>query len=230
MYVPILKAKTAEVDALASLPPGPQDVLPLFEAQAVLPPVRNKQGNWVKRKSGPTDLAAFLDEIYLSWHGPMMLDVSRAADPQSRATWWTMVLAIEAIRPTEASIIPVVAIDDPLEVLSAAGLLATRAGRAALRVSMPANPAVLSASLPVVAAGLGLPVDRIIVVLDWCLGLEASKVTLDGAERATRAAISALPIEHGPVVTAGTADIGDAQQDGYWSFTRREWWLCFAHV
>ena len=228
MYVPVLKAKAAEIAALQSLPPGTQDVLPLFEVQAVLPTKRKADGTWDKHKSAPAEVTSFLDLIQMHWNAPLMVDISRVAAPTMRAAWWALLRATEVIRPTGAQLIPVVALDDPSDAITAAAAMAAVVAGAAVRLPMPLKSTTLAADLSGVAAQLGLPLASVAILIDWGNGLDTTKtttITLDDAERATSAAIAALPSGHGPVATLGTPNTSKVQQAGYWTFTRREWWL-----
>lgn len=225
-YVPILKAREAEIVALRRRP-GNLDVTPYFELQAVGPPTKDPATGLSKRgKSAVTDASYFLDDIARLWGNDLYLDVSRVASPADRQHWWQLMTSLSALTPPAGVVIPALAETDPDEAWEAAAPLASLAKRAAMRVSMPhATPAALGANLSRVAGLIGLSPSSIDVVLDWGDHMEAAVVSLDNLVAHTLEAISGLGTSHGTLVTAGTPNSTKFVQVGYWEPVRREWWL-----
>lgn len=225
-YVPILKAREAEIVALRRKPPH-LAVTPYFELQNVGVATLDPATGVPKRgKSAVTDASYFLDDVARLWNGDLYLDVSRVAAPADRDQWWQLLTSLSALTTTSGVIIPSLAEGDPDQAWDAAAPMATLAGRAAMRVSLPhANPASLPASLARAAHHLHLPMSSIDVILDWGEDLEVDVISLDDSVSHTSTVISALGPNHGALITAGTPNSKKFVQVGYWNPTRREWWL-----
>lgn len=125
------------------------------------------------------------------------MDVSRVAAPADREHWWQLMTSLVALTPTTGVIIPALAEGDPDEAWEAAAPLASLAGRAALRVSLPhPAPVTLAGTMANAAACIGLPASAIDVVLDWGDEMEATAISLDTLVAHTQAAM----------ITAGTPE------------------------
>ncbi|MBE0011671.1 beta family protein [Arthrobacter sp. AET 35A] len=183
-YVPILKARAAEVVALRSHPRH-LDVTPYFEIQNAGTPANDPATGLPKRgKSAVTDASYFLDDIARLWDEDLYLDVSRVADPSERELWWQLITSLSALNPLKGAIIPALAEGDPSEAWEAAAPLASLAGRAAMRISLPhANPVTLFSTLANAANLVRLPASKIDVILDWGDEMEAKVATLDNLTR-----------------------------------------------
>ncbi|MFQ6486073.1 beta family protein [Brachybacterium epidermidis] len=225
-YVPILKAREAEIVALRRRP-SHLKVTPYFEIQNVGATPKDPATGLPKRgKSAVTDASYFLDDIARLWDGDLYLDVSRVAAPAGRERWWQLMTSLSALTPVNGVIIPALAEGDPREAWEAAAPLASLAGRAAMRISLPhSSPTSIAATLANAAADVGLPASSLDVVLDWGDQMEAEVISLDTLVSHTSTVISALGSDHGTVITAGTPNSRKFVQVGYWNPTRREWWL-----
>jgi hypothetical protein len=230
-YVPILKAREAEVLALRRRP-STLSVMPYFELQTEsMMSTDPKTGLPRRSKSAITDASYFFDDIARLWDGGFYVDVSRVAEVADRERWWDLIAAVNALNPTPRSFIPALAEDDLPGTWAAAALLARAAGRAAIRVPMPhAAPSTLPATLAAAAAEVGLPPAAIDVVLDWADHMESDVISLDDLEAHTKTVIATLGSAHGDVITAGTPNSKKFVQVGYWKPYRREWqlWLRLA--
>ncbi|MFG6475082.1 hypothetical protein ACFXP7_01700 [Microbacterium sp. P06] len=225
VYVPIVKAREAELLALRRKPRSLQ-VTPYFELQNVGSPTVDPVTGLPKRtKSAVTDASYFLDDVTRLWGEDFYLDVSRVAAHADRATWWHLLAALSALNPN-AVVFPALAESDSSGAWAAAAPIATRSGRAAMRVSLPhPNPSNIAARLAVASAALTIPASQIDVVLDWGDQMEAGTISLDTLVLSTRAAMAGLGPDHGRVITAGTPNSDAFVQVGYWHPVRREWWL-----
>lgn len=225
-YVPILKAREAEIVALRRRP-SHLEVTPYFEIQNVGAAAKDPATGLPKRgKSAVTDASYFLDDIARLWDDDLYLDVSRVAAPGDRVRWWQLMTSLSALTPVNGVIIPALAEADPSEAWEAAAPLASLAGRAAMRISLPhPNPADITKTVASAAVDVGLPMSSIDIVLDWGDEMEAEVVSLDTLVSHTLAVISALGSDHGTIITAGTPNSKKFVQVGYWNRTRREWWL-----
>jgi hypothetical protein len=232
-YVPVVKARAAEIGALLTAPASLQ-VTPLFELQNAAAPRTNTATGQVNRsKSSATDASYFLDDIARLWSGPLYVDACRVAAPAARGGWWQLLAALNAIQATPATLMPVVSDHEPPASRQLAAGLAAAAGRAALRVRLPhPNPASLAGELAAAAADLQLPASSVDVVLDWEDQMEPHIVSLDNLEAHSNAVIAGLGGQHGDLITVGTPNSGDFVQVGDWNRTRREWqlWLRLAHA
>lgn len=224
-YVPILKARVAEIEALL-LRPKPLSLTPYFELQKASIPGKNTDGSSKRSKSAVTDASYFLDDIVRLWGRDYYLDVSRVASHGDKHGWWGLVSHLSTLIPSSGRLIPALAETDTDTAWAAAKPLALQAGRAAMRVTMPqTNPSALAATLSNAALHVGVPMANIDVVLDWGDKMEESTILLDALEAASEAAIAGLGITHGEIITAGTPNSKSFVQAGYWTATRREWWL-----
>lgn len=225
-YVPVLKAREAEIKALLSAPAS-LDVTPLFELQeAPAASVDRATGAPKRAKGTATNAAYFMDDIVRLWADPLYVDVSRVASTSTRETWWRLLDTLNAMAHTPAELIPVLVPSDSTATLRAAAGVAKVSGRASLRVSMPRariSPGALATAVYDVASGSGLSATAIDVILDWEDSLEAR--TLDEIERDTIAVIRAIGPAYGQIVTVGTPNSDRFVQTGNWAVARREWWL-----
>lgn len=225
-YVPVLKAKDAEI-AAALASPHALTMTPVFEVQqAPLATKDPRTGLPKKTKSAATDAAHFLDEIGRVWNKSFYVDIGRVATtPTDRKMWWDLLALLNRLAPTPVALVPVVSTDDDPASRASAGSMAAL-GRAALRVPMQLvrlNPSVLNGMVPLVAAEMNIGTADLDVILDWSNDLEAQP--LDALTNTTMAAISALGDTHGRVITVGTPDDSGFTQVGDWDPVRREWWL-----
>jgi hypothetical protein len=225
-YVPILKAREAEVLALRRRPPS-LEVTPYFELQAESMMSTDPATGLPRRtKSAVTDASYFFDDIARLWDGTFYLDVSRVAPVADRERWWDLIVAVNALNPTPKSFIPALAEGDLPDTWAAVAMLARNAGRAAMRVRLPhPDPSTLPTTLATAADELGLPLASIDVVLDWADQMEADVISLDDLQKHTIAVIGALGSAHGDVITTGTPNSKTFVQAGYWTPRRREWQL-----
>lgn len=225
-YVPILKAREAEIIALRCRPSHLQ-VTPYFEIQSAGAPTKDPVTGLPKRgKSAVTDASYFLDDIARLWDEDLYLDVSRVAVPDDREHWWQLMTSLSALTSLNGVIIPALAESDPREAWEAAAPLASLAGRAAMRISLPhPSPATIAATLADAAACVRLPTSSIDIVLDWGDAMEAAVISLDTLVSHTLSVIAGLGSSHGAIITAGTPNSKKFVQVGYWNPTRREWWL-----
>ncbi|PAK97263.1 beta family protein [Brevibacterium casei] len=226
-YVPILKAREAEITALRNRPAS-LSVTPYFELQNATPGTIDPATGLSKRsKSTVTDASYFMDDIARLWDGSLYLDVSRVSNPTDGAQWWNLISSITSLSPSNsAQIIPAIAESDPSPSWRAAAPLAQAAGRAAMRVKLPhSDLPSLAGVISNAASDVGLPTSSIDVVMDWGDNLEASAISLDSLTAHTSTLISALGGLHGELISAGTPNSKGFVRDGYWHTTRREWWL-----
>lgn len=224
-YVPILKARAAEIEALL-VRPTHLNLTPYFELQKASVPSRNPDGTLKRGKSAVTDASYFLDDIARLWQSEYYLDVSRVSSHSDRHAWWDLLSYLSKLIPSPGTLVPALAATDTGLAWAAARPLATRAGKAAMRVTMPqTNPSALAATLANAALYVGVPVASMDIVLDWGDKMEESTIHLDALENQTKAAIAGLGTSHGEIITAGTPNSKDFVQAGYWHSTRREWWL-----
>jgi len=225
-YVPVLKARDAEIEALLSAS-ARLDVTPLFELQNAAPPTTDAATGALRRsKSTTTDASYFLDDIARRWIGRLYVDVSRVAEPAARGPWWALLSALAMLAAPTPILIPVLSDLEPSASRAQAAGLGASAGRAALRVQLPhPSPAAVAAALPAVASELGLNASDVDVILDWGDEMEPRFSSLDALESHTRAIIGTLGSEHGRLITVGTPNSADFAQVGDWQRTRREWWL-----
>lgn len=217
-YVPILKARRAELGALAT-----QQVTtttePVFEFQTA---VWNQNG---KGKSMGADVAAFIDALRRQWWKPAFVDLSRVAStPAERSSWWALIQALVALPGVPAyQLAPVFTNTDTTAVLNNAHPLAQSAGKALLRVQAPyADIPGLAQLHHDIASAMNLPVSAVEVLIDWSDSTENH--SLDSMENHVQAIISALPTGV-PAIIAGTPDTTACTQSGQWDLIRREWWL-----
>lgn len=225
-YIPILKARDAELAALSTAP-GSLGITPLFELQPTAPASRSSTSVPTRSKSAMTDASYFLDDVARQWKDPLYLDVSRVAPVTHRAPWWYLVYArcLFGAFPS-GTVMPVVHDVDTTSDRQAARPLAKLADRAALRLSLPfPNLKAVAALMTAVAADLDLAPQDIDLVLDWKDELEPKFISLDNAEAHSLAVIAAFGGQHGRISLAGTPNSSDFVQAGDWSVTRREWWL-----
>lgn len=225
-YVPVLKARDAEIKALLRAP-STLEVTPLFELQRAPAPSRDKKTGEVVRKKGTlTDASYFLDDIARLWQGPFYVDIGQVADAGKRPQWWVLLASLNVLAPVPARLIPVVKPTSTPSEIAAAAQAAAVAQRAAVRVHMPtarANPSALVGIPGMLAGGLGLPPADVDVILDWTDALEQH--TLDGLVSDTLAVATALGRAHGRFITVGTPNSDAFVQVGDWHPIRREWWL-----
>lgn len=224
-YYPILKARDAELQTLASSSTS-CDIRPVFEPQRALPGGKKPGGGIARVKSTVTDLSYFLDDVVRQWNGPSYVDMIRVSTIADRHAWWSLLDSLVALNPTPGRLAPVVRIEDSSQTLSAAARLASVAERVAVRISLPETPLVSIASeFARITSELGLTKDEVDVILDWKSGLETSKILLDDSVDLTAKFLTALNGLYARAITAGTPDTSTALQNGDWTFTRREWWL-----
>ncbi len=231
-YVPILKARQAEIKALLKSPAGLEPT-PLFELQrAAAASVDRVTGEIRRRKSTATDASYFIDDVARLWDAPLYIDVARVAAPGERGTWWSLLKLINDLAPEPVELMPVLHLDDnPSDTAAAAGIAATT-GRAAVRIFMEqvrSTPTVVGGVTTSIAGALGLPATAIDAVLDW--GDRTEGFSLDDLESDTVSVINNLG-PHGAVITAGTPNSEAFVQVGDWRPLRREWllWLRLAHA
>lgn len=225
-YVPILKAREAEIKALMRAPTS-VELTPFFELQAA--PVGGNDpltGNPRRAKRATTDASYFLDDIARLWPEPFFVDISRVAQPGTHHRWWSLLAAVNSLAPAPAELVPVLLPQSDEDERRAAGEAAAVTGRAALRVKMltaRANPAALVGVTGSIASDAGVPVSKLDVVLDWADTTEM--FSLDTLVTDTVAVIEALDGQHARLITSGTPNSSTFQQAGDWHATRREWWL-----
>ncbi len=233
MYVPLLKARSAEISALLAAA-QPLAVMPIFELQQAKPPAPDKKTGKVPRgKSAATDASYFLDDIARLWNRPFYLDLSRVASAAQKPVWWQLLTSLITLNPLSNPLTPVLADSDPANVRQSTAQLAGLANRAAIRISLPClNPDQLPALLASVATDLQLTPDRLDIILDWAdrLGDRVPSTVLphpplDDVQAHTSSVIACLPTTHGRIITTGTVDTKKVEQTGDWDLARREWWL-----
>ena len=217
-YVPILKAKRAELAALStqqiSCP-----VEPVFEIQNALwdPTGTNK--------SIGADAASFIDNLRRQWWKPSFVDLSRVASTRpERTNWWVALNALISLPgvPTH-HLAPVLSTTDDNAVLNSAKPLAKTAGKALVRVTAPCpDIPALAKFVKNCANTLDLPATAVELLIDW--GDSTEQHALDSLEHHAQAILGAVPAAT-PVIVAGTPDTTTCTQAGQWDFTRREWWL-----
>lgn len=225
-YVPVLKAREAEIKALLSAPRS-LDVTPLFELQEASPPTVDPVTGVPKRsKRTATDAAYFMDDVVRLWDDPIYVDISRVSPASMRETWWRLLAVLNGVASVRAKLIPVLVPGDSLSTIAAAARVAAVTGRLSVRISMPQvrfNPSVLATTLGDVASSAGVLATAVDVILDWEDALEG--LALDDLERDTIGAIRAIGTSHGRLVTVGTPNSSGFVQVGDWHVVRREWWL-----
>lgn len=218
-YVPILKAKRAELGALSTEQVN-CPVEPVFEIQ---------HADWTQDaktgKSVATDAASFIDSLRRQWWKPAFVDLSRVAStPTNRASWWALLHALTSMpRVPTHHLSPVFTPSDTPAVLNAAQSFTHTTGRALLRIPAPhPNIPSLIRLHHDFAKALKIPKNRVDLLIDWSNSTEAHN--LDDMENHAKSIVSALPSDV-PVVVAGTPNTGICTQAGQWDFNRREWWL-----
>lgn len=218
-YVPILKAKGAELGALSTEQIN-CPVEPVFEIQ---------HAEWNQAattgKSAGTDAASFVDNLRRQWWKPAFVDLTRVAStPTDRAGWWALLHALTSMPGVPAHhLSPVLAPSDTTTVLKAAQSLARSAGRALLRVPAPhPNIPSLIQLHHDFAKALNLPENSVELLIDWSNSTETHN--LDDMENHVKSIVSALQSDV-PMIVAGTPDTRTCTQAGQWDFNRREWWL-----
>lgn len=226
LYVPVVKAREAEIKALLNTP-APLDVTPLFELQATLPGQIDQATGIRKRTKGPlTDASYFLDDIARLWDAPLYVDISRVSSPSQRELWWKLLDVQNRLAPVSAELIPVLVPDEATGACAAAGAAASVTGRLAVRFPMPnylGSTGAMSGVVARISAEASIPVKDIDVFIDWTDQLENHP--LDDIETTTHNALTALSGQHGAVITLGTPNSDDFVQVGTWDRPRREWWL-----
>ncbi len=224
-YVPMLKARAAELEALHGKPSSLQ-ITPYFELQKSSPATIDPVTGALRRaKSSVTDASYFFDDLARLWSNELYLDISRVAASSERPQWWQFISTLTALFPS-VKVIPALDAADSSTTWSAAAPIAAQIGRAAVRFAMPhTTPGTFGTVVNSAAQHLGLPASQIDVVLDWGDSMEATSITLDSLEAHSIAAINGLGQNHGSIITAGTPNSAAFVQAGYWTVTRREWWL-----
>lgn len=225
-YVPILKAREAEIKALLRTPAG-LAVTPLFELQpASVASIDRETGQPKRGKSAATDASYFLDDIARLWAESLYLDISRVSRDNQRSEWWRLIDSLSQLSSDPSWIVPVLRPGDLASTVSSTANIGKRAGRVAIRVSMPkwrASANALSGLPDKIAQQVGLPVESVDVIFDWEDQLES--LTLDDAVRETVAIQASFSGAHGEIIAVGTPNSTLFQREGDWSPTRREWWL-----
>lgn len=212
MYVPVLKARSAEFTAIANHA-SRTGLLPLFELIAD-----------ENRGTGSEAMYA-LEHLANAWPQPHLLDVHNlASDADGRALAWELA-NVWLRRRTHGVAIPCVAATDDRDVFDAVAPVVAAADRLALRVDAhAADPSTLPATLATALARVGFERSRTMVILDWLD--QPTTTNLDTLESRTRELLRAIGSGWGNVVVEGTAAgpspsaIGPAAPRG-----RREWWL-----
>lgn len=217
-YVPILKARAAELEALSSQDVNCQ-IEPIFEIQHT---------DWDLAKSAKsisTDIAYFLDQLRRQWWRPSYIDLKHVAKaPIEREKWWAYVSAMLALPGMPSHhLAPVIMTSDTESTLKCAKPLASVTQKALIRVSAPClDITSLVSFLSDSAKTLELDPTNVGVLIDWAGSTE--DYPLDSLVAHCRKIISALPSQT-PVMTAGTPDTVACTGAGTWHFDRREWWV-----
>lgn len=220
-YVPILKAKAAEITVLIN-ESTTVEVVPVFELLPAPKPRKPRPGETAKRTKGTaTDVGYFFDDIERLWNGAYYMDLRHL--PGSIGSWWDLVAAYRAIQGGNKAPIPVVDIGDASSTPPSFATLARAAERAALRVPFPhGNTGKILQAVRDIATATGLSPRSVDVIVDWSTSI--ANVNLDTAESHSEACVLALVPIAGRVVIAGTIDDSDIAQAGDWTMDRREWW------
>lgn len=223
-YSPVLKAKAAELSVITteSLKSSIEPVFELLPGQAPSPP-RPGQPTAIA-KSTLTETRHFLDAIDQLWGGRYYADVRHLVSSEhGLEAWWAFINAGFALSRPVAWPVPVVALDDVVDIGQAFALAATCADGLAIRIKMPVAPSSnLPDTLMGVSARTGLAVDRIDLILDW--SNEVENYPLDLLEHQTAQLIARLVEKVRRISVIGTLDDSDVAGAGSWTRDRREWW------
>ncbi|MFV0287507.1 MAG: beta family protein, partial [Demequina sp.] len=208
-------------------PPARLQIFPIFELQEASPLQTDAASGLLKRgKSSATDAAYFIDDVARLWPGPLYADVSRVESVAPRAAWWHLLAALNGLRTAPIQLMPVMVPQDTRSELATAAPLAASSGRGALRIRMSQlqpMPSWVGSVVATTAAGLGISIGALDVILDWEDSLE--NMALDDLEARTVDAIRSLGMPGDQVILAGTPNSASFVQTGDWSVVRREWWL-----
>lgn len=210
MYVPVLKVREAETDALS--PWAGRPIQPLFEL------VEHEN-----RGLG-SEMLFCLEQLRSAWAGPCFVDVAQlAATPLERSFAWQLAefwLRHQGVM----NVTPAVDPDDDVAVHVAASSAAALAQSAALRVdAASANPTTLATTLTATVTRLGVNQNQTHLVLDWRDA--PSTRPLDTLEQDTRTLLAAAGGGWASVTVIGTSVAPGPTGVGVFPRTRREWWL-----
>ncbi|MFF1530285.1 hypothetical protein [Cellulomonas sp. NPDC058312] len=210
MYVPVLKVREAETDALSAWAGRP--LTPLFEL------VEHKD------RGLASEMMFCLEQLRDAWTGPCFVDVAQlVATPPDRTFAWELAdfwLRHQGI----TNVAPVVDPEDDAAVHTAAARTAALAQSAALRVDAEsADPDLLDAAVTGTLTRLGISRDQIHLILDW---RDAPTTRdLDSLEQESRALLAAAGGGWASVAVVGTAAGSAPTGTGAFERARREWWL-----
>jgi len=222
-YTPVLKARPSELSALNDARSrNGTDLLPLIE---LVP----HTGNGARGRL--SEVLYSLEQVALAWPRTHYLDVrllSGGTASDRVSAWETVAYGVTAgaAAALGRGLVPVLAIDDPPEVVAAARPLAVAAERVGVRLRLsrgePPDPFVAdhAAALAVRAGVHAYAAD---LLLDWADSPTALR--LDELYGLTRAVVAAVGVGWNRVVLLGTAAPATIDEVGYQRFLRREWWL-----
>lgn len=223
-YSPVLKAKAAELNVLTSEMLS-SSIEPIFELLPGQAPSTPRPGQTPTiAKSTPTETRHFLDAIDQLWGGRYYADVRHiVSGVHDLEAWWTFINAGFSLTPPAAWPVPVVRLEDVVDIGPAFAHAASRAEGLAIRIKMPVSPSIdLPDTLTGVSARTTLPVQRVDLILDWANDVE--NYPLDFMEKQTAHVIARLVNRTRRISVIGTLDDSDVAGAGTWTRDRREWW------